>query len=186
MRFAVSRLTRARRVTTWLLFTGVRAPSVALLVRCRGPLGTCSPMCPLGMLCCLCGVLGQLAPLHRCARSVLCFACAVSWATWLLFTGVPAQCVVLRVWCPEPRCSCSPLCPLCVLCCACSVLGHLAPIHRCARSMCCVACAVSRATWLLFTGVFAPCVVLWVACAVLVVRGVAAWRTLVHPDDGRL
>ena len=33
----------------------------------------------------VCGVLGHLAPFHRCARSVRCFACAVSWATWLLF-----------------------------------------------------------------------------------------------------
>ena len=35
----------------------------------------------------------------------------------------------------------------------CDVLGHLAPVHRCARWVCCVACAVSRATCLLFTGV---------------------------------
>ena len=36
----------------------------------------------------VCGVLGHLAPVHRCARSVRCVACAVSWATWLLFTSV--------------------------------------------------------------------------------------------------
>ena len=59
-------------------------------VRCPGPLGSCSPVCPLGALRCICSVQGHLAPVHRCARSVLCFACAVSWATWLLFTGVPA------------------------------------------------------------------------------------------------
>ena len=116
-------------------------------VQCPGLLGSCSPVCPRGLLCCVCGVLGHLAPVHRCARSVCCFACAVSWATWLLFTGVPAQCVVLRVRRPGPPGSCSPVCPLRVLCCACGVLGHLAPVHRCGGSVCCFACAVSRA-WL--------------------------------------
>ena len=144
----------------WLLFTGVPARCVALGVRCPRPPGSCSPVCPLGVLCCVCGVLGLLAPVHRCARSVCCFACAASWATWLLFTGVPARCVVLRVRCPGPPGSCSPVCPLGVLCCVCGVLGHLAPVHRCARSVCCVPCAVSWANWLLFTGVPAPCVVL--------------------------
>ena len=43
--------------------------------------------------------------------------------TWLLFTCVPARCVVLRVRCPGPPNVCSPVCPLCVLCCACSVLA---------------------------------------------------------------
>ena len=138
---------------TWLLFTGVPARCVALLVRCPGPLGSCPPLCPLGVLCCVCGVLGHLAPVHWCARSVRCFACAVSWPTWLLFTGVPARCVALRVRCPGPLGSCSPECPLGVLCGVCGVLGHLAPVHRCACSVCCVVCAVSRATWLLLTGV---------------------------------
>ena len=144
---------------TWLLFTGVPARCAALLVRCPGPLGSCSPVCPLGVLCCLCGVLGHLAPVHPCARSVRCFACAVSWATWLLFTSVPARCVALCVRSPGPLGSCSPVCPLCVLCGVCCVLGHLAPVHRCARSVCCVACAVSWATWPLCTGVPARCVV---------------------------
>ena len=107
-------------------------------VQCPGPLGSSSPVCPRGLLCCVCGVLGHLAPVHRCARSVCCFACAVSWATWLLFTGVPARCVVLRVRCPGPLGSCSPVCPLGVLFCVCRVLGHLAPVHRCACSVCCV------------------------------------------------
>ena len=149
---------------TWLLFTGVPARRVVLRVRCPGPLGSCSPVRPLGVLCCVCGVLGHLAPVHRCARSVRCFACAVSWATWLLFTGVPARCVALRVRCPGPLGSCSPVCPLGVLCCVCGVLGHLAPVHRCARSVRCFACAVSWATVLLFTGVPARCVVLLVRC----------------------
>ena len=56
-------------------------------VQCPGPLGSCSPVCPRGLLCCVCGVLGHLAPVLRCARSMCCVACAVSWATWLPFTG---------------------------------------------------------------------------------------------------
>ena len=150
--------------TSWLLFTGVPARCVVLGVRCPGPPGSCSPVCPLGALCCVCGVLGLLAPVYRCARSVRCFACAVSWASWLLFTGAPARCVVLRVRCPGPRGSCSPVCPLGVLFCVCGVLGLLAPVQQCARSVCCFACAVSWASWLLFTGVLARCVVLGVRC----------------------
>ena len=149
---------------TWLLCTGAPARCVVLRVRCPGPPGSCSPVRPLGVLFCVCGVLGLLAPVHRCARSVCCFACAVSWASWLLFTGAPARCVVLRVRCPGPPGSCSPVCPLGVLCCVCGVLGHLAPVHRCARAVCCVACAVSWASWLLFTGAPARCVVLRVRC----------------------
>ena len=149
---------------TWLLFAGVPAGCVVLCVRCPGPLGSCSPVCPLAALCCVCGVLGLLAPVHRCARSVCCFACAVSWATCLLFTGVPARCVVLRVRCPGPLGSCSPVCPLGVLFCMCGFLGHLAPVHWCARVVCCVVCAVSWATWLLFTSVPARCVMLRVRC----------------------
>ena len=149
---------------TWLLFTGAPARCVVLRVRCPGPRGSCSPVCPLGVLCCVCGVLGHLAPVHRCARWVCCVAWSVSWATWLLFTGVPARCVVLRVRCPGPLGSCSPVRPLGVLCCVCGVLGHLAPVHRWARSLCCFACAVSWASWLLFTGVPARCVVLRVRC----------------------
>ena len=149
---------------SWLLFTGAPARCVVLRVRCPGPPGTCSPVCPLGVLCCMCGVLGLLAPVHRCARSVCCFACAVSSAFWLPFTGAPARCVVLCVRCPGPPGSCSPVCPLGVLFCVCGVLGHLAPVHRCARALCCVACAVSWASWLLFTDVPARCVVFRVRC----------------------
>ena len=149
---------------SWLLFTGVPARCVVSRVRRPRPPGSCSPVCPLGVLCCVCGVLGLLAPVHRCARSVCCFACAVSWASWLLFTGVPARCVVLRVRCPGPPGSCSPVCPLGLLCCVFGVLGPLAPVHRCARSVCCVGCAVSWASWLLFPAVPARCVVLRVRC----------------------
>ena len=63
-----------------------------MCVQCPGLLGSCSPVCPRGLLWCVCGVLGRLAPVHRCASSVCCVACAVSWATGLLFTGVRAVC----------------------------------------------------------------------------------------------
>ena len=172
---------------SWLLFTGVRARCAVPCVRCPGPLGPCSPVCSLGVLCCVCGVRGHSAPGHPCARSVCCVACAVSGASWLLFTGVLARCAVLRVRCPGPLGSCSPVCmsvvcccacgalcaqcpgPLCSLspvcsfgvsCCVCGVRGRLAPVHRFALSVCCVACAVSRASWLLCSGVRARCVVL--------------------------
>ena len=63
-------------------------------VQCPGPLGSCSLVCPRGLLWCVCGVLGQLAPVHRCAHSVCCVACAVSSATGLLFTVVCVLCAV--------------------------------------------------------------------------------------------
>ena len=170
----------------WLLFTGVPARFVVLRLRCPRPLVSCSPVCSLGVLCCVCGVLGHLAPVHRCARLVCCVACAVSRATGLLFTNAPARCVALCARCPGSLGSCSPVCPLGVLFCLCGVLGHLAPVHRCARAVCCVVSAVSWATWLLFyrcvrsvcfvacvaswapwpplTGVPARCVVLRVRC----------------------
>ena len=151
---------------TWPLFTDAPARCVVLCVRCPGPRGSCSPVRPLGVLLCVCGVLGHLAPVHRCARSVCCIVCALSWATWLLFTGVPARWVVLRVRCPWPRGSRSPACACGLLCCVCGVLGHLAPVQRCARSVCCVVCAMSWATWLLLTSVPAGCVLLRVRCPV--------------------
>ena len=144
---------------TWLPFTSAPAGCAVLRVRCPGPLGSRSPVRPLGVLLCVCGVVGHLAPVHRCTRSVCCVACAVSWASWLLFTSVPAGCVVLRERCSGPLGSCSPVCSLGVLCWVCGVLGHLAPVLRCARSVCCVACAVSWATWLLFSGAPDGCVV---------------------------
>ena len=149
---------------TWLLFTGVLARCFVLLVRFPGALCSCSPVCSLGALCCVYGVLGHFGPVHQCAPSVRCLGCAVSWATWLLFTGVPARCFVLRVRCPWPLGSCSPVCSLGALCCVCGILGYLAPVHRCARSVLCAACTVSWATWVLFTGVLPRCVVLGVRC----------------------
>ena len=148
----------------WLLFTGVYPLCVVVLVRCPGPPGSCSPVCTLCVWCCVYGVLGLLAPVHWCARSVCGVACTASWASWLLFTGVHALCVVLRVRCPGPPGSCSPVFTLCASCCAYGVLGLLAPVHRCARSVCGVACTASWASWLLFTGVHPLCVVLRVRC----------------------
>ena len=151
---------------SWLLFTSVHALCVVLRVRCPGPPGSCSPVCTLCVWCCVYGVLGLLAPVHRRARSACGVVCTVSWASWLLFTGVDALCVVLRVRCPGPPGSCSPVCTLCAWCCVYGVLGLLAPVHRCARSVCGVACTASWASWLLFTGVHALCVVLRVRCLV--------------------
>ena len=120
--------------------------------------------------CCVYGVLGLPAPVHRCARSActvswafrllftgvhaLC-ACAVSWASRLLFTGVHASCVVARVRRPGPPGSRSPVCTLCVWCCVYGVLGLPARVHRCARPVRGVACAV----W-----PFCACVVRVVLC----------------------
>ena len=132
-------------------------------------LSLCCPRCVPG-----CGV-----------RSVPCVACAVYLTTWLLFTGVPARGVVLRVPRPWPLGSCSPVCtfgllcvhrpwllgscsplwPLGVLCCVCGVVGHLGPAQQCGPSVCCVTCAVSLATWLLFTSVHAPSAVCAVSLA---------------------
>ena len=147
-----------------LLFTGVHALRVVLRVRRPGPPGSCSPVRTLCVWCCVYGVLGLPAPVHRCARSVCGVACTVSWASRPLFTGVHVLCVVLRVRCPGPPGSCSPVCTPCVWCCVYGVLGLLAPVHRCARSVCGVACTVSWASRLLFTGVHALCVVLRVRC----------------------
>ena len=115
---------------------------VVLRVRCPLPLGACSPVCP----------------------PACCVACAVSWAPWRLFTGVLARCAVLSVRCLGPLGSCSPVCSRGVPCCVCSVLGHLLPVHRCARPVCYVARTVSWAPWLMFTGVLARCAVLGVQC----------------------
>ena len=149
---------------SWLLFTDVHALRVVLRVRRPGPPGSCSPVCTFCVGSCVYGVLGLLAPVHQCARSVCGVACTVSWASWLLFTGVHALRVLLRVRRPGPPGSCSPVCTFCVWCCVHGVLGLLAPVHRCARSVCGVARTVSWASWLLFTGAHALRVVLCVRC----------------------
>ena len=155
------------RTVSWasrLLFTGAHALCVVLCVPCPGPPGSCSPVRTLCVWCCVYGVLGLLAPVHRCARSVCGVACTASWASRLLFTGVHALCVVLRVRCPGIPGSCSPVRTPCVWCCVYGVLGLPAPVHRCVRSVCAVACTVSLASRLLFTGVHALRVVLCVRC----------------------
>ena len=109
------------------------------LPTCPGPLGSCSPVRPLGVLCCVWGVMGHLAPVHRCVRLVCCFVCAVSWAIWLLFTGVPGRGVP------------SLCCPWCL--CVRGVLPQPAPVHRrvrCVRCACAVGCCVSLPPPLIF------------------------------------
>ena len=147
-----------------LLFTGVHALCVVLRVRCPGPPGSCSPVRTPCVWCCVYGVLGLPAPVHWCARPACGVACTASWASWLLFTGVHALCVVLRVRCPGPPGSCSPVCTPYVWCCVYGVMGSLAPVHRCARPACGVVCTVSWASRHLFTAVHALCVVLRVRC----------------------
>ena len=147
-----------------LLFTGVYALCVVLCVRCPGPPGSCSPVCTLCVWRCVYGVLGLPAPVHQCARSVCGVACTASWASRLLFAGAHALRVVLRVRRPGPPGSCLPVCTLCVWCRVYGVLGLPAPVHRCARPVCGVACTVPWAPWLLFTGAHALRVVLCVRC----------------------
>ena len=154
----------ALSLATGLLFTGVPARCVVLRVRCCQPLGSCSPVSSLGVLCCVCSVLCHLAVVHRCVCLARCVVSAVSWDTLPLFNRVPAWCVALCVRCHRPLGSCLPVCPLDALCYVCGVLGHMATSHQCARSVCCVACAVSWATLVLFTAVLAQCVALRVRC----------------------
>ena len=59
-----------------LLFTGVPARFAVVRLRCPGPAGSCSQVCSLGVLCCMCGLLSHWAPVHRCACCVRC-ACAM-------------------------------------------------------------------------------------------------------------
>ena len=141
------------------LFTGAHALRVALRVRRPGPPGSCSPACTLCVWCCVYGVLGLPAPVHRCARPACGVACTAPWASRLLFTGAHALRVALRVRRPGPPGSCSPVCTPCVWCRVYGVLGLPAPVHRCARLACGVACTASWASRLLFTGVHALCVV---------------------------
>ena len=127
----------------WLPFTGVPAECVVLRVRCPGPLSSCSPVRLFRVLLCVRVVLGHMAPVPRFVCSVFCYVCAVSWATWLLFTGVPARFVLLCRRCPWLLGSCSQVCPLSVWCCVYGVPGLLAPVHWCACSVFCFVCAVS-------------------------------------------
>ena len=162
-----------------------RCPGPAPPGRCSGP-----PVCTLCLWCCVYGVLGLLAPVHRRARPVCGVACT---ASWLLLSGVHALCVVLRVRCPGPFGSCSPVClsVFCVLCLGVRAVVTVAP-HCIAgqdrkppvtttpwpkaigflqssalpmvssASVRCVVCTVSWAPWLRITGVHALCVVVYV------------------------
>ena len=58
-----------------LLFTGGPAWFAVVRLRCPGPAGPFFLVCSLGVLYCMCGVLGHWAPVHRC---VCCVRCA--WA----------------------------------------------------------------------------------------------------------
>ena len=118
-------LASAVSLATWLLFISVHARCVVLRLRRPGQIGSCSLVCTLGVLCCVWGVLGHLAPVHRFTLDVLCCLCGVL-GHLAKFTGVHAPCVVLRVRFVRPIGTCSPVCALGVLCCECGVLGHLA------------------------------------------------------------
>ena len=160
----VGRLGRPSVADPWgavCCFQSLGRPTCARVCGVPGPLALvhwCARM--VCSVCSVCGVLGLLARVHQCASSVRCVASAVSRATWLLFTGVHISCVVLRARCPGPLGSYSEVCLLGALRCVCSVLALLVRVRRCARSMRCVACAVSWATRLLFPGVPARGVVL--------------------------
>ena len=146
---------------------GVRC--AVLRVRCPGPPGPCSPVRTPGVWCCVAGVLGRLAPVHWCACAVCCVVCLLSWASWLLFTGVPVLCVAWCVRCTGLLGSRSPLRPCGVCCVACSVSWASWLLFTgvlCAFSVGSVLCAVYWATWLLFTGALAQCVAwcVWSGC----------------------
>ena len=111
---------------------------------CHGPRCSLAGLGPAALEYRSCHWPGGSAGSPQCVRPMGCwffpvprppYVCAASWASRLLFTGVPARCVVLRVRRPGPPGSCSPVCPLGVLCCVCGVLVLPAPVHRCARSV---------------------------------------------------
>ena len=112
------------RLLPWLPVTFAMVPDAVPLLPLARWVGWVAPVrpthgvlvlsCPSAALR-VCSVLGRLAPVHRSARAVCCVVSALSWATWLLFTGVLARCVVLRVRCPGPLGSCSPVCELCAV-----------------------------------------------------------------------
>ena len=90
-----------QRFLPWLRVTFALVPDAAWPGSGQWPWGTVPAAGPVGRLGrpsasdpwgVVCGVLGLLAPVHRCARLVRCFACAVSWATWLLFFLVHGGC----------------------------------------------------------------------------------------------
>ena len=188
----------------------VSCPAICALgvcVPCPWPVGSCSLVCLRRVLCGVRGVLGHLAPVHQCAACVTLATISppgvapgrfvgdhqsglagckspplfkrgtFSWSSqrqrqrqaWgasprpsaptYLPTYLPVyrprplgSCSpvckqnVLHVRCHWPLGSCSPVCRLGVLYCVCTVHGHFAPVHRRARSVCCVVHLVSLAT----------------------------------------
>ena len=114
---------------------------------CHGPRCSLAGLGPVALEYRSCHWPGGSAGSPQCVRSMGYwflpvprppYVCAVSWAAGLLFTGGPARFAVVRLRCPGPAGSCSPVCSLGVLCCMCGVLRHGAPVHPCA---CCVRCA---------------------------------------------
>ena len=95
-----------QRLLPWLRVTFAMVPDAAWPGSDQRPWGTATAAGPVGRLgrpsapdtwgvgsflslgrstCArVWGVLGHLAPVHRCARSACCVVCAVSWATWFL------------------------------------------------------------------------------------------------------
>ena len=140
-------------LAAWLPLASVPAPCVRLCVWCPWQLGSRLPVCTLGVLCVRCPW-----PVNSC--SAVC----------------PHR--VLCVRSPWPLGSCSAVRPLGVFCSLFGDLDHLAPVHRCARSVCCFACAVSLAISRLFSGVYVSCILCGVLrrVALLIVRTGSALR----------
>ena len=69
---------------------------------CLESLGSCPAVCPLGVLLCVCGVLGHLAPVH--------------WCAWPWCPIPLLSLVLVRARCPGPGGACSPACALCAVC----------------------------------------------------------------------
>ena len=90
---------------TWLLFNSAPDRCVVLCVGCPGLLNSCSPVCPLGVLLCVCGVLGHLAPVH--------------WCAWPWCPVPLLSLSLVRVPSPGPGGAWSPVCALCVVCVCC-------------------------------------------------------------------
>ena len=140
------------RLLPWLRMTFAMRPDAAWPGSDQRPWSTAPAAGPVGRLGCPSAPTYGVRFVVSCPLAALrAHVRAVSMAPWLLFTGLLARCVVSRTRCPGLLGSFSPVCPLRVLCRVRGVLGHLAPVHQCACSVCCVACAVSWATWLLFT-----------------------------------
>ena len=116
--WTVNRLA-CHRLLPWLRVTFAMVPDAARPGSDQRPWGTAPAAGAVGWL----GRPRALDPWGV----VCCFpplggpTCTVSWASWLLFTGVHARCVVLHVRCPGRLGSCSPVCSLGALWCVCDV-----------------------------------------------------------------